>query len=206
VVVVNSHSHYDHVGGNADFEQVWSFGLEYTADNAAGTSNTEIRPEVSSEALCRELPDGITVDNFTGRPYRITRRIEDGEVIDLGGRRLEVIATPGHSPDAAALLDREEGLLFTGDSFYEGPIWLFAPETDLQAYRRSMARLAELVPDLELLLPAHNTPVSAPEMLLRLNAALSAIEAGEARGEAGERATAYAFEGFSLLIGSAGRN
>ena len=55
----------------------------------------------------------------------------------LGDRLLEIIATPGHTPDAIALLDKQNGLLFTGDSFYVGPIWLFRPETDLDAYVES---------------------------------------------------------------------
>jgi len=47
--------------------------------------------------------------------------------IDLGGRSLEVLHVPGHAPDAIALRDEAHGLLFTGDTFYEGPIYVFSP-------------------------------------------------------------------------------
>jgi len=50
--------------------------------------------------------------------------------------------------DAIALLDRGNGLLFTGDTYYPGPIWLFRPETDFDAYVDSVKRLAALSPEL----------------------------------------------------------
>lgn len=200
VLVVNSHSHFDHVGANADFDQVWSFGLEYTARNAAGADNVDVRAEVAPEALCRELPGGLEADDYAIRPYRVTRRIEDGEMIDLGGRRLEVIATPGHTPDAAMLLDPEAGLLFTGDSFYEGPIYLFAPETDLAAYRTSIERVAALADELTMLLPGHNTPVSDPQLLVRLREVLEAIDAGTLVPDLDGGGRLYSFDAFSILL------
>jgi glyoxylase-like metal-dependent hydrolase (beta-lactamase superfamily II) len=52
----------------------------------------------------------------------------------LAGRPLEIVATPGHTPDGVSLFDREHGPLFTGDTYYPGAIWLYRPETNLEAY------------------------------------------------------------------------
>ena len=82
---------------------------------------------------------------------------------------MEVIATPGHTPDAICLLDRANGLLFTGDTYYPAPIWLFRPETDLGAYDASIRRLATLVPQIKMVLGAHNIPVAPPSVLLDLS-------------------------------------
>lgn len=66
---------------------------------------------------------GFDSARYRIRPFRATGLVADGDVIDLGGRRLELLGLPGHSPDSIALLDRA-GLLWPGDTFYEGQIWL----------------------------------------------------------------------------------
>ncbi len=86
--------------------------------------------------------------------------------IDLGDRTLEVLRVPGHAPDAIALLDRSHGLLFTGDTFYAGPIYVFGKGADAAAFTRSTGRLAALAPQLRKVLASHNVPVSKPEMLV----------------------------------------
>jgi len=201
VTVLNSHTHMDHVGGNAEFERVLAMDTEFTRMRARGRTNAEVRGEVAASALCRALPAGITEDNYHAPAFEISAFIDDGHRIDLGGRTLEVLAVPGHAPDAIALLDREAGFLWTGDSFYEGPIWLFAPETDLEAYRMSVARLAELVPGLTTLFTAHNTPVAAPTRLLELHDAVEAMFDGIAVGNRlQDGGVEFVFEGFSIIL------
>ena len=199
--VVNTHTHYDHVGGNADFADVLGMDMAYTRRSAEGVAHDLVRGEVAPESLCRPLPEGVLAETYSVRPFTITGLLKDGDVLDLGGRRLEVLAVPGHTPDSLALLDREAALLWTGDTFYEGPIWLFVPETDMGAYQASVRRLAALVPSLRLLLPAHNTPTAAPRRLLELSRAVDAIRGGSVPGrvESGDRIE-YDFDGFSLLL------
>jgi glyoxylase-like metal-dependent hydrolase (beta-lactamase superfamily II) len=177
VTVLNSHTHMDHVGGNAKFGRILAMDTDFTRDRAPGRSNEQVRGEVGRNALCRPLPEGVTEDNYRTRPFKISEFIGDGHEIDLGGTLLEVVAVPGHTPDAMALLDREAGRLWTGDSFYEGPIWLFAPETDLGAYETSMARLARLAPELSTIFPAHTTPVASPTRLVQLSDAIARVRA-----------------------------
>ena len=105
--------------------------------------------------------------------------MHDGDDSILGGRTVEVIATPGHTPDAISLIDRANGLLFTGDTYYPAPIWLFRPETDLKAYAASISRLNALEPDVKLVLGAHNIPVASPVELTRLVAAFGAVRGGK---------------------------
>ena len=152
-------------------------------------------------ALCGNRPAGLDTAAFRSRPWSAAARIGDGTRFDLGGRSLDVITTPGHTPDAIALLDRAHGLLWTGDSFYAGPIWLFLPETDLDAYQRSIDRLAALVPTLRRVLPAHNVIAVAPSVLARVPTAIRDVRAGRARGTAlapGQRLVP--FKGFSILV------
>jgi glyoxylase-like metal-dependent hydrolase (beta-lactamase superfamily II) len=200
VTVLNSHTHFDHVGGNADFDRILAVDTEYTRANTRGFRHEIVAEEVAPSALCAGLPPGFDAAGYRTRPYRPREFIRDGHELDLGGRGLEVLHVPGHTPDAVALLDRERGLLFTGDTFYEGPIWLYAPETDLEAFARSVDRLAALAPTLRKLLPAHNIAVSDPKRLIELREAVTRVRGGLATPVAkSDGQIEFPFEGFSIL-------
>ena len=95
----------------------------------------------------------------------------------MGGRSIEVLATPGHTPDAVSLFDRSRGLLFTGDTYYPGTLWLYRPETDLSAYDLSIRRLAALAPQVRLVLGSHNVPLASPAVLSQLVTAFERVTA-----------------------------
>ncbi len=201
VRVINSHSHFDHIGGNHQFDEVLSVSTPFTLTRTAGMQSDELSLEVSPEARCKGLPAGVTEDDHRIQPFAISRKISDGDVIDIGGRQLEILQVPGHTDDSIVLLDRSAGLLWSGDSFYEGPVWLFFPETDLVAYRASVARLADLAPDLKAVFPAHNTPKADPALLLELRTSLDRVLAGQVPPvPVSDGNVEFRFEGFSLLM------
>lgn len=201
IQVLNSHSHFDHIGGNHQFKDIISPSTEFSLQNSRGIDNQLIKTEASDEALCHGLPKGVTKENHRIKPYDISAKVEDGDIIDLGGRQLEILQIPGHTDDSIALLDKESGFLWTGDSFYEGPIWLYFPETDLAAYQKSLARLVELVPQLKMLFPAHNTPSAKPEMLLKAAKAFQLVLDGKAKATpTWEGVVTFEFDGFGFLM------
>jgi glyoxylase-like metal-dependent hydrolase (beta-lactamase superfamily II) len=204
VQVLNSHTHFDHVGGNSEFDRVLALDTAYTRANMKGFPHEKLQGEVEPSSFCRGVPAGATPASFHTRPWKAWRFVEDGERIDLGGRVLTVLHVPGHTPDALALLDADQGSLWTGDTYYDGPIWLYVPETDLEAYERSMARLAELAPRLRRLLPAHNAAFADPRRLVLAKDAIRRVRAGQVRGteESGGRVV-FPFEGFSILTSKA---
>ena len=176
IIVLNSHTHDDHVGGNWEFTTVYGMDTDFTRKNAEG-SHEDAQAEITPDQICGILPKGFDPKAYATRPWKITAYIHDGDRFDLGGRTLEVMATPGHTPDAISLIDRAHGLLFTGDTYYPAAIWLYRPETDLDAYAKSIRRLAALAPQIKLVLGAHNIPVAQPSVLPRLVAAFDAVRA-----------------------------
>lgn len=199
IIVLNSHTHDDHVGGNWEFETVYGMDTEFTRTNAKG-SREDAQAEITPDQICGDLPNGFDAKTYATKPWHISRFLHDGDTIDLGGRTIEVLATPGHTPDATCILDRANGLLFTGDTYYPAPIWLFRPETDLDAYEASVKRIAALTPKLKLVLGAHNIPVAEPSVLPRLVVAIQSVRGGKGEVKPGSGKEIRSIDGFSFLL------
>jgi len=199
--VLNSHTHNDHVGDNWRFssDEIYGMDTAFTRSSAKG-SREDAQAEITPDQLCAPLPPGFDRQAYSTRPFHIGHWLHDGDRLDLGNRVLQVIATPGHTPDSIALFDQANGLLFTGDTYYPGPIFLYRPETDLDAYEASMEKLVKLVPRLQLLLPAHNVPVASPADLQRALAAMKEIRSGKAKPVAHGGNREYKFDGFSFRM------
>jgi glyoxylase-like metal-dependent hydrolase (beta-lactamase superfamily II) len=199
VSVLNSHTHNDHVSGNWQFTDIYGMDTDFTRKNAQG-SRDDAQAEIAPGELCGPLPAGFDAKNYSTKPFAITHWLHDGDGIDLGGRKLIVVATPGHTPDAISLLDEANGLLFTGDTYYPGTIWLYRPETDLGAYEKSLERMIALAPKVRLLLPAHNVPVAEPTKLPKLLHAFRQVRSGKVKPEQQGEKRIYKAEGFSFLM------
>ncbi|MEP6494279.1 MAG: MBL fold metallo-hydrolase [bacterium] len=200
IEVLNSHTHHDHVGDNWRFANVLGVDDPFTRHNEAGYSHADVAGEVKAESLCGAVAAKIDTATYRVRPFHVTTFVHDGSRIELGDRMLEVLRVPGHAPDAIALLERAHGLLFTGDTFYEGPIYLFGKGADPAAFARSTAKLAALAPELRKVLASHNVPVSDPDMLVKLRAAAEAVSLGSVSGARDGNLVTYAFGRFSLVL------
>lgn len=200
VVVLNSHTHNDHVGGNWQFSTNAGMDTPFTRANAQG-SRQDAQTEIAPGEICGVLPKGFDLKHYATRPWKITSVTHDGDRIDLGGRLLKVIATPGHTPDSITLFDRSQGLLFTGDTYYPGTLWLYRPETDVAAYAASIRRLSALAPQVRMVLGAHNVPVASADVLPRLVTAFDTVRSGKVQGHpiaAGQ--VVYTVDGFSFRM------
>jgi hypothetical protein len=77
---------------------------------------------------------------------------------------------------------------------------LYVPETDLDAYDRSMTRLVSLGAAVKRLLPAHNTASADPARLLQVRDAVRRVRSGELTGQdQGSNRVLFPFDGFSVL-------
>jgi glyoxylase-like metal-dependent hydrolase (beta-lactamase superfamily II) len=110
------------------------------------------------------------------------------------------LQVPGHTPDAVALLDADNRLLFTGDSWYDASLWLFARETNLKDYEASISRLAALESEIDFLLGAHNSARVDADRLQAVVNAFRKIRAGEYAGERDDyNRLAFEIDGVRIL-------
>ena len=123
-MIVNTHSHYDHVGGNLYLQ-------EHTNCRVAGPDSSEI-PGLST-------------------PLR------DGDRLDVGPFRFEVLATPGHTLSDLSLFDPQYGICFCGDSLFVGGCGRLFEGSPAQMWN-SLQRLRGL-PDHTALFCGHNYAV-----------------------------------------------
>jgi glyoxylase-like metal-dependent hydrolase (beta-lactamase superfamily II) len=205
ITVVNSHAHWDHVGGNHRFadREIWIHEAE-ASDLEDGVSNERLRRAFAPPYLRGPLPSGVEPVTLAIPPSRATHLLRGGERFDLGDRVLEVIHAPGHSPGGVVLLDRAAGVLFSTDVAYPCALYAFGPQADLAVYQRTMALLADLAPSLRTVYPSHCLSPMSPALLPAMRDALEAIAAGRPSDEVdGDRAR-HLFDGFSVLVPAAG--
>lgn len=200
LVVLNSHTHYDHVGGNYQFDHILGRDTEFTRQSASGRSHKEVAEFVGPGWVWKDWPQGFEPKNYRSRPFVISEVVDEGETIDLGGRILEVLVTPGHAPDALCLIDRENRLLLTGDTFYLAPLYTHLAGSDFEQYRESAARLAALAGEVDAVLTAHNVPVVDGAYLTKLGDAFERIAAGRGDFVLTDGNREYGFGDFSVIV------
>lgn len=198
ISVVNSHAHWDHIGGNHSFAEIAIHPAE-AADLEGGVSNETLRPWFAEKHLTGPLPDGVTAESVVIPPSHATHLLTDGEMIDLGGRSLEVIHGPGHSPGGISLFDRANGLLFSTDVAYAGALYVYARE-DLPIYQQSLARLAALASNVRLVLPCHNESPISSKILPRMADGLQAVLDGRTPDWRRGSVSGWEFGDFSLEL------
>jgi glyoxylase-like metal-dependent hydrolase (beta-lactamase superfamily II) len=164
VTVLLSHAHWDHVGGNTLFEEIFIHPAE-AGDIEGGFSNERLRKWFAPEQLTGPLPPGVSLETLAIPPSRATGTLSDGQVVDLGGRQLEVLHCPGHSPGGIVFLDRANGVLFSTDLAYQGFLYAYQGRS-LSIYLESLRRLASLAPDVRIVYPSHNDSPLEPEVLV----------------------------------------
>jgi len=196
--VVNSHAHWDHIGANWRFERIAIHAAE--ADRLPhGVGSAKLASAFTTDSLSGPLPEGTDPATISIPPSRATTILHGGERLDLGGRLLDVLYAPGHSPGGIVLVDWTNGILFGTDVAYPGPLYAFSDDVDFAAYRQTMAMLAELAPSLRVVYPSHNGAHMSPELLPKMRDALDEISAGRMPDTIDKRFASHQYDGFSVL-------
>jgi glyoxylase-like metal-dependent hydrolase (beta-lactamase superfamily II) len=152
VMLVHSHAHGDHTGGDMLYGEAW------------------MHPDEFSDLLGQPDHDKMFLHPLV-----------DGDTIDLGGRVLEVIHVPGHSPGGIALLDKQTRFLFSGDTVMVQPVFLQNPNSSAEDFAASLEKLSARKADFDLIYPCHDVaPIGHDELADLLGAAKAALSGGAA--------------------------
>jgi glyoxylase-like metal-dependent hydrolase (beta-lactamase superfamily II) len=144
-LLVNTHLHADHCGGNALLQASWRCRTLIPAASAevARSWDTSRMTFASTGQHCDRFGfDGV---------------LEDGETIELGRLRWQVIAAPGHDPDAIVLHCADERILISADAFWQDGFGVIFPEIEGESgfveQRAMLERIAAL--DVRVVIPGH---------------------------------------------------
>ena len=167
--LINTHCDPDHTGGNAQF--------------------SELRMHPSEMMIYHNI------FHQKGRVLPVF----DKDRIDLGGRQLEVIHVPGHTPGSITLLDHEKRCLIGGDPIQiDGDIYLFGPHRDMEAYVFGLERLMERSSEFDWIYPSHaqlKVPVAViPELIQGAKDVLSGLISGTLRQVHGKQVISFDIE------------
>jgi hydroxyacylglutathione hydrolase len=168
-VIVNTHMHFDHAGGNAEMQEISGAGIHIHSADVAYTDRERHMRKYCHDGLRLMGNDAqipareAFLQRLLGREWGIERALEDGDEIDLGDEvRLQVVHTPGHTPGSASLYWESARMLFSGDAVGGRgtrpngfPSYFAAAD-----YAASLKRLLDL--DITTLAQAHNFRGSAP--------------------------------------------
>ncbi|MEX1264592.1 MAG: MBL fold metallo-hydrolase [Actinomycetota bacterium] len=155
VIAMATHGHFDHVGGLAELDDRRC----HEADAAEVRDPFAVRIERGSQPqgveeifayygfdVPRSTIDAVPYEGFDVTAWvapgaEPTSYVGDGDVLDLGDRRLEVLHVPGHTPGSIAIWEADTGLLFSGDTAYVDARLSF---DDPEAAEASLTRLRDL--------------------------------------------------------------
>ena len=209
VMVVNSHTHFDHVGDNWRFAEIFVYADDRAVETLKrGQTHDMLRFDAEPDKFFKQPPPGFEIEKYMIKPVdeENVRLLHNGDIIDLGNRKLEVLHTPGHTNDSIMLLDRQNRALFTGDTYYPDLLFAFFKDewgnSNLQVYERTIKDLTKLVPDLDYLYPCHLKALEPPEILIDVAKAFEAVNKGEIDYRLDDlyfkTVRVYEFDGFSI--------
>jgi glyoxylase-like metal-dependent hydrolase (beta-lactamase superfamily II) len=213
-IVLQTHGHWDHFGASSQFARVLIHPSEAYALRR-GFPNELYRWVMGGNNVKRAaLPPGFDPDTAAIPAVEPTGELNHGDVINLGGRQLEVLHTPGHSPGGVSFVDRDARLLFPGDAVNSGRMWLHLPRSDPAAWRATIHQLAELAPAIDAIYCAHGRTPLDPALLPRMRDAFEQVWSGARSPDAHEdfdigfptpvKTDIFDFDGFGFYL-AAGR-
>ncbi|EPY2285032.1 MBL fold metallo-hydrolase [Clostridium sporogenes] len=193
VTAVATHIHWDHIGGHKFFPDFYAHEDELNWLNGEFPLTLE---QIKDMVVDRcDLPEGYNVDNykfFQGTPTMV---LKDNDIIDIGGRSIQVLHTPGHSPGHICFFEKERGYLFTGDLVYKDTLFAYYPSTDPKAYLKSIERVATL--PVKKVFPAHHSLDIHPEILIRMRDAFRQLES---EGKLHHGSGTFEYKDFAIWI------
>ena len=160
ITLFSTHSHLDHIGAHHEFADCEILvhpteaaalrapngpaGLDYASLSEARRAEYRAAGFSTEGLMVDAAPAGVDISRHGFKGVEPTRLVDEGDVVDLGDRKFEVLHLPGHSPGSLALWEAATGILIAGDAIYDGILIDTTDDADIPTYLRTMQRLRTL--------------------------------------------------------------
>ena len=143
VKVVNTHGHPDHVLGNFEFDSCYIHPL----DMHMLRELTDLTAQMLKDFAVNDVPpmyrDMITDDMFRDCHPIKAYPLYDGDVFDLGGKKIEVVGAGGHTAGSVMFIDTDTRIAYSGDACNGNTLLEFDHSLPVIGYLRTLLRLKE---------------------------------------------------------------
>ena len=203
IIHVNTHSHFDHIGGN------WQFPMTYIYQDpvavrrlSQGLPHEMVEDNLAGDSTVLPYPEGFDPEKYAIRPCCFTP-IDESFVADLGDWKFHIMHTPGHSPDSIMIYDPEHKVVFTGDTYSPATLYAHLSSPDgltsvFETYRQTMHKVSKAF-DGYTVIPSHNEPLRSSQVLQDVADAFDAIAAGNLEAECAGGLKKYQFNDFAIV-------
>ncbi len=199
ITLVNTHGHLDHIGNNWRFDDVWVHAGDLERVRA-GLTNQQLGRFLAPDAFSRKPPPGFDPETFHTPGVQVSETVQEGDVFDLGDRRLRVIHTPGHTPGCISLVDEASGALICGDIVHKGAMFAHYVDGNAHEYRASVQKLADLAPSLKSVYPGHSVYPIEPSAVTDVARAFDEIWNGREPDVQENSVFRFQFDAFTLSL------
>jgi glyoxylase-like metal-dependent hydrolase (beta-lactamase superfamily II) len=161
LMVINTHSHFDHRGGNEEFGEIWVHEKEYK-------DVSTVCDVLFLKSSPKQVVTQLEKKDFKYQPAKVIHPLKEGDKFDLGGITIEIVHTPGHSTGSISILTNNNEF-FTGDTAHYGAMYLPKPD-EFPIILESLQKMLEICKNKEKieLYPAHEDYAVGKELLKRL--------------------------------------
>ena len=145
--ILITHCHFDHVGAVAEM---------------ARSTGASVYCPAGEVFILENINDFVRFPGFGPfESYSPEETVADGDRLELAGFEIDVIGTPGHSPDHVTYSIASEKAIFSGDVLFQGSIGRTdLPGADHATLMRSIATLLDTLPEETGVLPGHMEPTT----------------------------------------------
>lgn len=175
IFVVNTHADPDHIGGNGSFSTIYIHPAE-------------------KERYVHNMPKECDPEKLLP--------LSEGDIIDLGLWKFEVILTPGHTPGSIMLLERDKQMLISGDSIQNGMMFMFGEGRSVPNLIVSLEKIMTMRENIRIIYPSHSECPLTTDIIPYVLEGAKALLNGELKAEKPPfpvPAKLYAAENISFL-------
>ena len=177
VTLVNTHGHVDHIGADFEYKEVYIAPEDIPLMYAH--SDMEMRLGFAkSGAMFAPLPTEPKLSDVTVPGPVMTLPMKNGDIFDLGGVKLEVIAVPGHTRGTVVFLDRDRRIVYSGDACNRNTLVYGEESASIEEFKESLLHFKEFQPAFDGLWGGHGGAMEQPEIIDSAIALCDEIMAG----------------------------